>query len=87
MQLSEAIARVHRYVGAVTGKKGHVVEQGARPEDLKRRLDRAAKLDPTVQSWLDNMTSDSAGYAVHMQMTCFAIQKIILFNAMLIMVA
>lgn len=67
MQLSEAIARVHRYVGAVTGKKGHVVEQGARPEDLKRRLDRAAKLDPTVQSWLDNMTSDSAGYNAHMQ--------------------
>ncbi|ODM98246.1 Proline dehydrogenase 1, mitochondrial [Orchesella cincta] len=61
MQLSEAIARVHRYVGAVTGKRGHVVEQQARPEDLKRRLDRAAKLDPTVQSWLDNMTYDSSG--------------------------
>lgn len=53
---------MHRYVGAVTGKRGHVVEQGARAEDLKRRLDRAAKLDPTVQSWLDNMTADSAGY-------------------------
>jgi len=61
LQLSEAIARVHRYVGAVTGKRGHVVEQNAQPEDLKRRLDRAAKLDPTVQSWLDNMTYDSSG--------------------------
>lgn len=63
LQLSEAIARVHRYVGAVTGKRGHVVEQAAKPEDLKRRLERAAKLDPTVQSWLDNMTFDPSGLA------------------------
>lgn len=61
MHLSEAIARVHRYVGAVTGKRGHVVEQNAKPEDLIRRLERAARLDPTVQSWLDNMTYDSSG--------------------------
>jgi len=61
LQLSEAIARVHRYVGAVSGKKGLVQEQGLTPEDLKRKLDRAAKTDPTVRSWLDNMTFDSSG--------------------------
>lgn len=61
MHLSEAIARVHRYVGAITGRKGHIVEQNAKPEDLIRRLERASRLDPTVQSWLDNMTYDSSG--------------------------
>lgn len=61
LHLSEAIARVHRYVGAVTGKKGSIVEQNAKPDDLQRKLDRAAKLDPTVQSWLDGMTFDSSG--------------------------
>ncbi|ODM93544.1 Proline dehydrogenase 1, mitochondrial [Orchesella cincta] len=61
MQLSEAIARVHRYVGAVTGRKGYITQQGAKPEDFQRALDRAAKLDPTVQHWLDGMTYDSTG--------------------------
>jgi hypothetical protein len=61
LQLSEAIARVHRYVGAFTGRRGQVTEQGVKMEDIKRRLERAAKTDPTVQSWLDNMTYDQSG--------------------------
>lgn len=61
LQVSEAIARVHRYVGAFTGKRGVVMEQNVKVEDIKRRLDRAASSDPTVQSWLDNMTYDKSG--------------------------
>ncbi|CAL8129248.1 unnamed protein product [Orchesella dallaii] len=61
MQLSEVIARVHTYVGLVTGKRGRIIEQGAKPEDFQQKLAQAAKLDPTVQAWLDGMTYDSTG--------------------------
>ncbi|OXA52967.1 proline dehydrogenase 1, mitochondrial isoform X2 [Folsomia candida] len=61
LQLSEAIARVHRYVGTFTGKRGVVMEQNVKVEDIKRRLERASKSDPTVESWLNNMTYDKSG--------------------------
>jgi hypothetical protein len=48
-------------VGAFTGKRGVVMEQNVKVEDIKRRLDRASKSDPTVQSWLDKMTYDKTG--------------------------
>jgi len=61
LKVSEAIARVHRYVGAFSGKMGKVAEQNVKVEDIKRRLDRAADSDPTVKAWLDNMTYDKSG--------------------------
>ena len=39
-----------------------VLEQNLKPEDLKRKLERGAASDPTVKSWLENMTFDSSGY-------------------------
>ena len=61
MQLSEAIARVHKYMKDVTGKSGPVLEQGLRQEDLNSRLESALKSDPTVKAWMENMTFDSTG--------------------------
>lgn len=61
LHLSEAIARVHRYVGSVTGRKGQVLQQAIKPEELKSRLEKAAKDDPTVKAWLDGLTFDSSG--------------------------
>ncbi|CAG7730752.1 unnamed protein product [Allacma fusca] len=61
LHLSEAIARVHKYVAAVSGKEGYVQDQHIKPDALVKRLERAGAKDPTVQSWLQSMTYDNLG--------------------------
>ncbi|CAG7821502.1 unnamed protein product [Allacma fusca] len=61
LHLSEAIARVHKYVAAVTGKEGYVQEQHIKPDILAKRLEKLGAKDVTVQSWLKSTTYDNLG--------------------------
>lgn len=63
LQLSEVIARAHKYHQEVTGAKGPVIEGHTDPETFEQGLKEAGVEveKPAVQDWLDHMTYDKKG--------------------------
>ena len=63
LQLSEVIARSHKYFQEVTGKDQTVQESQIDPDAFSKRFkeDQKLKTNPEVDKWLSQMTSDKKG--------------------------
>lgn len=61
LQLSEVIARAHKYHEKVTGKKGAVSEGNVTHEAFSGMIHDAGLNNHQVENWLNNMTWDKEG--------------------------